>query len=293
MRRVDQRHRMRYRCAGSTPHPVPKPRPFRVLSVFAWLSVAFLPMFAVPGATHAQWSTSEDPRRFLTWPLQDARDLVSEINAERIVYLAGIGGVLTVMSTQDRKITRHTTETAASESLSPVIRVVEEFGNARAVRPMAAMVLIGALMSDDPRMQDAAFTSLEAVVFANAVTNTLKAVAGRARPYQEMGPGRFEPFSGNTSFPSGHATTAFALVTPWLLYYPHHATAGLLVLTTGTALTRVATNVHWFTDVVAGSAIGFTTAYWLTQRHKQSNERILLAPMVADGRLGMSLKVDF
>ena len=65
----------------------------------------------------------------------------------------------------------------------------------------------------------------------------------------------------------GIATTAFAALSPWFLYYPGPVTAGLLVLAGATAFSRMATNEHWLSDVMAGSAIGFTTAYALSRRH--------------------------
>lgn len=238
-------------------------------------------------------SSYADPYRFWKWPVQDGIALVDGLASRQTLYAVGAGALLYAVARHDGGLTEEVRAWRPPGTDLP-IRVVEEIGNARAVRPVAALILVGTLMTDDRRVQDAAFTSLEAVMAANLITNSLKLIVGRARPWQEEGAMTFEPFSGNTSFPSGHATTAFALVTPWLMYYPNLLTPGLLVLSTGTAFSRMVTNNHWFTDVVAGSAIGFVTGYWLSRRHQRMSERVLVAPVLRSDQVGVyvTLKLD-
>ncbi len=232
-----------------------------------------------------------DPYRFWKWPVADASAMADGLVGKPGLYAAGaLAGAFVLVSQHDLRVTQEFRDVAPPGSeLS--IRIVEEVGNVKAVRPLAMLIFVGSLMTDDHRLQDAAFTSLESVVVANLITNGLKLAFGRARPWQGEGPDAFEPFSGNTSFPSGHATTAFAFVTPWLLYYPNAFTPGLLILSTGTAFSRVVTEFHWLSDVVAGSAIGFATAYWLSRRHQQQSQRILLAPTFDGGQPGVRLQL--
>ena len=105
------------------------------------------------------------------------------------------------------------------------------------------------------------------ILSADAVTTGLKYVVGRYRPYQSPGDhARFKPFSSHVSFPSGHATTAFALASglstevgggwvPWVAY----------PLATLTAWSRVHDNQHWLSDVVAGAFIG----HWVGRKAVQ------------------------
>ena len=229
-----------------------------------------------------------DPYRFWKWPVQDAGAMMKGLASEQSIMAVGGGAVLLLTAQHDAKITA---DLASFDhgSAALLVRVVEEIGNVRSIRPLAGVLFLGSLMTDDTHFQDAAFTSLEAVIMANLVTSGLKSAFGRARPWQNQGALEFSPFSGNTSFPSGHSTTAFAFLTPWLLYYPNAFTPGLIVLSAGTAFTRMLTDNHWFTDVVAGSAIGFATAYFLTQRHRSGAERLTVAPSLGLEHVGITV----
>lgn len=243
----------------------------------------------IPAATLAQDLEPNDPFRFLAWPIQDVRALSGSVNAHGAAII-GASAALYALAQRDPGLSRAVADAAPSPH-GPIIRAFEEFGNVRSVRPAALMLFLGSLASGDARFQDAAFTSLESVIVANLLTSALKSAFGRARPYQDEGASRFNPFSGNTSFPSGHSTTAFAFVTPWLLYYPNAFTAGLVVIGAGTALSRVATNFHWVSDVVAGSSIGFITAYVLTQTHLNRSESLQISPIVTHNGAGISVAV--
>ena len=204
-----------------------------------------------------------DPLRFVRWPMDDARGLVSGISVPAVIGAAGFGLAVYGLSHYDRQAVDGLEDLRGTTAMS----VAEQFGNPRVVYPMAVLVFAGALLSGEDRFQDTAFTSLEALVFSNALTGMIKLSVGRARPNANRGPGSFEPFSGHVAFPSGHATTAFAALSPWFLAYPGPATAGLLVIAGATAVSRMANDYHWLSDVVTGSAIGFTMAWVLTRRH--------------------------
>ncbi len=234
--------------------------------------------FGLPRPVNGQ--AGEDPIRFILWPLEDVRAVGDGISFRTTGMIAlGSAGIL-VLSRYDRS----TTEWASGLEIGSSLRVLQEFGHAKAVRPALGVIFLGSLMAGDTRLQDASFTALEAVVLGNLVTNSLKGLFGRARPWQDEGTSSFKPFSGNTSLPSGHATTAFAALTPFALYYGGVIGGGLYVLAGATAFSRMASNAHWFSDVVAGSAVGFTTAWLLTRRHR-GRSRVSLSPTIQGGTL--------
>jgi membrane-associated phospholipid phosphatase len=96
---------------------------------------------------------------------------------------------------------------------------------------------------------------------AAASFGLLKVVTGRSRPDVGQGAYDFHPFAGGGSFPSGHSAMAFALATT--LGDASHSTwvtAGLYVIATGTAWSRVYDERHWPSDVFLGAALGVTSA---------------------------------
>ncbi|MDZ7681985.1 MAG: phosphatase PAP2 family protein [Fodinibius sp.] len=87
----------------------------------------------------------------------------------------------------------------------------------------------------------------------------------RERPTHNEGPYDVDFLeTGATSFPSGHTATAFAIVTPWLMYYRGRITYTLMAIPVGTAIARVAKGHHWLSDVTAGAGIGFAMGYCLS-----------------------------
>ena len=104
----------------------------------------------------------------------------------------------------------------------------------------------------------------------NAVVIGLtKYIFSRGRPDANKGAHHFSPFSDpKSSFPSGHASTAFALLTPWVVYYPNAFTYLLMIVPASTAIARMVLNRHWFTDVLTGSVLGFVIGYNLAKWHK-------------------------
>lgn len=93
------------------------------------------------------------------------------------------------------------------------------------------------------------------VPVAGIVGQIFKRLVHRPRP-EMVYPGLGLPHSDGFSFPSGHATLAFALSTALTLRWPkgRYWWYGLATLV---ALSRVALGAHWPTDVVAGALLGW------------------------------------
>ncbi len=110
--------------------------------------------------------------------------------------------------------------------------------------------------------------SLKAMFFTSLITTGLKCVIGRTRPDQyDQGYNLFAPFTDfNSSMPSGHTTTAFALMTVMANRYPDYKIHAYS-LATLVAISRIYNDRHWLTDVIAGALIGhygarFTLSSW-------------------------------
>jgi membrane-associated phospholipid phosphatase len=113
-----------------------------------------------------------------------------------------------------------------------------------------------------------------AVAVSSLVTEVLKYSIGRGRPFVggEANAFHFSHFAGNPayySFPSGHATTAFALAFAVSVVWPR-ARLAMAVYALIIAATRLVLLAHHPSDVVAGAMVGIIGAmfvrYWFAAR---------------------------
>lgn len=157
-------------------------------------------------------------------------------------------------------------------------------------------LIVGGLIAKDANIRDTGREALEAAVLAGVITTVLKEIFGRERPYVTDGETVLAPFSGNTSFPSGHATTAFAVASVIAM-----RTDGWIVptvaytLATLVAMDRVNDQAHFASDVFAGAAIGLTTGRFLVNRHRRqaAAERRAAEFEIVPIRDGLALHVSF
>lgn len=123
----------------------------------------------------------------------------------------------------------------------------------------------GAVAFGDARMQNIGIISLESVAGAAALSIGAKHIAGRARPNEEQGQWGRAADRSNASFPSNHATVAFAAVTPFAQEYDAPWLYGLAA---AGSLGRTAGRQHWVSDVVAGGVLGMAVGGWLWQAQR-------------------------
>jgi len=148
-------------------------------------------------------------------------------------------------------------------------KTVTPFGGRRALDISALLLISGSLTHDEP-LREAGRDSLEAEIWAGGiVTPLLKRSFGRARPIQDEGAHSFHPFStGHESFPSGHATNAFAFATAIAAHADNwYVPAIVYSLATGVAASRVNDRQHFPSDVVAGALIGRAVAKGIVLRN--------------------------
>ena len=109
------------------------------------------------------------------------------------------------------------------------------------------------------------FLGGSAVAAAGLLDQALKNLLCRARPSAPEAGVFFTGFPcvpapyALASFPSGHATTAFALATVLSLWYPRW-TAAWLALAAVVGWSRIALGPHFPSDVVAGAILGVAVA---------------------------------
>jgi undecaprenyl-diphosphatase len=114
-----------------------------------------------------------------------------------------------------------------------------------------------------------------AVAVPGLFVTTVKRMIGRARPPVTNGanPFDFSPFIWRADFaslPSGHSTTAFAILVAFGTLWPRGRPL-LLIYAFTIALSRIIVTAHYPTDVLAGAVVGTVGALmvrrWFALRH--------------------------
>ena len=164
---------------------------------------------------------------------------------------------------------------------------------------LGGMYLYGHL-TDDGKMKSTVLLSVESFILTGAFTQTLKYAGHRHRPYAEDGSREWDgpKFGGNgsyMSFPSGHASSAFAVATVIASEYDNVVVPVLAYgVAAITAMNRVTHNAHWTSDVFVGSTIGYVTGKAVVASHQGVKEnRLSLVPLVEGKDLGAVLVYKF
>lgn len=216
--------------------------------------------------------------RDLLWELgQDARNGGDLISSPRTWRAIGMGAGLTLLSSlADRRTDKWVQNTGSSQRW-------HQIDNAGKAVPLVGFGLAGlaALQNHDERLATTGLSSLQAGILGAAISTGLKQLIGRARPVSGSGPAEFGiKDRAESSFPSNHATTAWALVTPFAREYDAPWLYGTALLT---SLGRVGTRQHWLSDTVASALIGYGLGSVIWSWHRDPKREELRLSVSPDG----------
>lgn len=112
---------------------------------------------------------------------------------------------------------------------------------------------------------DLGFAAASAGVSAALAAQVLKVATDRARPTDGLGARNFgDTPRAKSSFPSIHASLAWAVLTPYAKQYDAPWLYGVAALTNAS---RVMGRDHWLSDTVAGAMLGYWIGDWFYQRN--------------------------
>ncbi len=127
------------------------------------------------------------------------------------------------------------------------------------------------------------FEILQSCIYSALITQSMKMIIGRARPYQNEGAFSFKPLniSGDDrwALPSGHTTLAFSLST--VLAKNSESTLTKIICYIPallTAASRTSQDKHWISDVFLGAVIGYSVAEFVTSKHEQNESSVIISP---------------
>lgn len=176
-----------------------------------------------------------------------------------------------------------------------VAKDFEQFGQTGAFGVMGVFYVAG-LAADDGRARSVGEDGLIAsLISGGIIAPVLKFAAGRARPRDTDKAFDLKPFSGNSSFPSGHSTEAFAVAS---VISAHYDARWVQVASYGSAalvgFARIHHQAHFLSDVTAGAILGTVTGRTVVHRNDQERRRYALMPVVGPhGEPGVGLALSF
>lgn len=228
---------------------------------------AALVLTCTPAATLAQATVARSPD-----PQAKTRQAPVKLFQWRFVGEVALGAAASLLVVPfDGRVRSWAQDPARQQSsfLDHGVNAVMPFGSAVPLVAAAAVYGVGRIAGRST-VADIGLHTGEAMAGAAVTTLFLKAVVGRARPYVEphdphaFGKGRPLAFASRyESFPSGHATVAFALAgaltEETALHWPGRQwVVGpvMYAVATGVAFARVYRDRHWASDVLGGAVVG-------------------------------------
>jgi membrane-associated phospholipid phosphatase len=249
---------------------------------------AILACAAIPWAARADSSavseSLEDVKLYFTAPIRwDGEDWLAFLGS-----LAAVG----VAHEFDGRVRDH-----FATGSNAVLNGGQDKNSVRDALPTVAIIggtfAYAAALGDSDGYRET-WSLVEAGALSTVTGEALSYAAGRERPDGTTSPNRWR--TGGDSFPSVHASAAFAVGTVfaesgndeyrWIRRIIGYGVAG------ATAYVRVKENVHWTSDTVAGAALGIATARFVLNRREQSDVRSALdiEPTKNGWQVGYSLQ---
>jgi hypothetical protein len=228
-----------------------------------------------------------DTAYILTAPIHwDSRTWIEAVAA---------AAAIAVISHEDQPI-ENGVQHLRSSTTNSVSSAVTPLGSSVAVG-LSVAALGGGLLFKDPKLRDLGRDAVESeVIAAGIVTPLLKWAFGRTRPSQGGDGDEYDAFSSKQSFPSGHATEAFALASVvatrsegWVVPTVAYGLAAAV------GFARMNDQAHYASDVVTGALIGTLVGRSVVHRHTEAPEKQAswtVMPFVVPRGAGLTLHLE-
>lgn len=194
---------------------------------------------------------------------------------------------------------RNKTQSHQTAALDDLTKVFEPFGQEYSLAVIGAYGIAGFVFRDPDARDIAVDAAMASILASGIITPVLKQLIGRSRPDEELGSTSFHPFSGDTAFPSGHATQAFAVASVisahsdevWVSVAAY-TVAGLV------GFSRIYHDRHWSSDVAAGAVIGTAVGRGIVAFNRKlraggGRVHVGFAPILGGGERGGGIVIQY
>jgi hypothetical protein len=197
-------------------------------------------------------------------------DYKNFFSAETAWWLGAGGGAAWAVHAADQSIAD------SAQANPPSLPGGSLYGSQLVQIPVAIGWWIAGSVADSPTQAAVGRDLLRAELSVASWTYAIKFAVDRTRPNGDP-----------RGFPSGHASTSFAVATVLEEHFGWKVGVPAFVAAAYTGVSRVADNQHWASDVVFGAALGVASGRTVTIHLRHTKVSAALAPM--PGGLGVAL----
>jgi membrane-associated phospholipid phosphatase len=202
-------------------------------------------------------------------------------------WLAPLGLGTAALIATDRRTGDEVGESTGQLNAS---RIVSYAGSTYGVGGIAATFYLVGRARHDERARETGLLGAEALIDSGIVVTVLKEVTQRRRPTAATG--RSDFFDGGSSFPSGHAISAWSLATVIANEYHDRPLVEISAygIASAVSVARFTGRNHYLSDVLVGSAAGYGIGRYVYRTHhrakrdsgdEEESRRSKLFPLIA------------
>jgi len=208
------------------------------------------------------------------------------ITGKRLCFWVPVIGATMIAMANDEKIYSNFKQYESKhEWVSKYSPKVTQGGENHTVLAVSGLFYLGGLIFNDDKSMQTGILGVEALGHAGLIVTVGKLITGRQRPsygkgkdYWHWFPSTLNEFGNDSqskydAFPSGHSIAAWSLATVLAKQYQSTVVVPILAyaVATGVALSRITQDAHWMSDVIIGSALGYTIGNFVVKERKNTH----------------------
>lgn len=230
-----------------------------------------------PGGDQAGRKVAPKPsleKKFLVNILQDQRAIWTSpfhLHKTDAKWLAPLGVSTMALIATDRRTSGELVEHGDNLNRLRISKNISRLGSLYSTAGVAGVLYLTGRATHNDRLRETGLLGAEAIIDSSIVVNALKTASQRQRPPQDDSSGEF--FEGGSSFPSGHAISAWSLATVIAHEYGQHrplVQVGAYGLAAVVSMSRYTGRNHFLSDVLVGSAMGYGIGRYVYHKHHDS-----------------------
>lgn len=187
-------------------------------------------------------------------------------------------------------------------TLGSYSKTLSDIGGVYEIGTFAGIAAYGFIFKS-PKLRTTTALATQAYITSTFWSTLFKTVTGRLRPHDidensSMNVSRFHgpfyslPYGGNSAFPSGHATLAFAAARVYAMEYKNVPAIPIISygMATLVSFSRIVENRHWATDIFAGALLGLACGTQVVNNYHRYARLIRTGKFKKKGDLSLNIQ---